>query len=176
MPEISIDRSNRAQTVLVSLIILAALALLGGVLLYWTRLWFIPHPPPNLESGRRAGMEAAEDISTVSDLFGIAQSEQPSVAVPAGPEIRLFGVVAASGGGRGYAILQVDGKEMLAVPEGENIAPGLQLAEVHTEYIVLERNGMRETLALQRQSPPAGPALPVETDLPGEFQAPIIIE
>ncbi len=176
MPEISIDRSNRAQTALVYLIILAALALLGGVLLYWTRLWFIPHPPPNLESGTRANMEAAEDISTVSDLFGIAQPEQPSIAVPAGPEIRLFGVVAASGGGRGYAILQVDGKETLAVPEGENIAPGLQLAEVHTEYIVLERDGMRETLALQRQNLPAGPALPVEAGVPGEFQAPIITE
>ena len=56
MPEISIDRSNRAQTALVYLIILAALALLGGVLLYWARLWFIPHPPPNLESGTRANM------------------------------------------------------------------------------------------------------------------------
>lgn len=176
MPEISIDRSNRAQTALVYLIILAALALLGGVLLYWTRLWFIPHPPPNLESGTRANMEAAEDISTVSNLFGIAQPEQPSIAVPAGPEIRLFGVVAASGGGRGYAILQVDGKEMLAVPEGENIAPGLQLAEVHTEYIVLERDGMRETLALQRQNPPAGSARPAETDLPAELSAPVVIE
>jgi general secretion pathway protein C len=176
MPEISIDRSNRAQTALVYLIILAALALLGGVLLYWTRLWFLPLPPPNLGSGMRANMEAIEDISTVSDLFGIAQREQLSIAVPAGPEIRLSGVVAASGDGRGYAILQVDGKEMLAVPEGEDVAPGLRLAEVHAEYIVLERDGVRETLALQRQNPPADPALPVETDLPGEFQAPIITE
>ena len=176
MPEISIDRSNRAQTALVYLIILAALALLGGVLLYWTRLWFTPHPPPNLESGTRANMEAPEDISTVSDLFGIAQPEQPSIAVPAGPEIKLFGIVAASGGGRGYAILQADGKETLAVPEGEDIAPGLQLAEVHTDYIVLERDGMRETLALQRQNPPAGPALPVETGLRDELQAPVITE
>ncbi|MCC2681495.1 MAG: putative ral secretion pathway related transrane protein [Nitrosospira multiformis] len=175
MPEISIDRSNRAQTALVYLIILAALALLGGVLLYWTRLWFIPHPQPNLELGTRADMEAVEDVSTVSDLFGIAQREQPSIAVPAGPELRLFGIVAASRG-RGYAILQVDGKEMLAVLEGENIAPGLQLAEVHAEYIVLERDGMRETLALQRQNPPADPTRPVETDLPAELHAPIITE
>jgi general secretion pathway protein C len=70
----------------------------------------------------------------------------------------------------------VDGKEMLAVPEGEDVAPDLRLAEVHAEYIVLERDGVRETLALQRQNPPADPALPVETDLPGEFQAPIITE
>jgi general secretion pathway protein C len=176
MPEISIGRSNRAQTALVYLIILAALALLGGVLLHWTRLWFIPHPPPNLESGTHANMEVAEDVSTVSDLFGIAQREQPSIAVPTGPEIRLFGVIAASGSGRGYAILQADGKETLAVPEGEDVAPGLRLAEVHTEYIVLERDGMRETLALQRQNPPAGPALPVETDLRDELQAPVITE
>jgi general secretion pathway protein C len=70
----------------------------------------------------------------------------------------------------------VDGKETLAVREGEDIAPGLQLAEVHTEYIVLEREGMRETLALQRQNPPAGPALPVETGLRDELQAPVITE
>ncbi len=176
MPEISIDRSNRAQTALVYLIILAALALLGGVLLYWTRLWFIPHPQPNFESGTRADVEAAEDVSGVSDLFGIAQREQSSIAVPVGPEVRLFGVVAASGHGRGYAILQVDGRETLAVREGENIAPGLQLAEVHAEYIVLERDGMRETLVLQRQNPPADPARPVETDLPVELHAPVITE
>ncbi|SDZ96627.1 type II secretion system protein N [Nitrosospira multiformis] len=176
MPEISIDRSNRAQTALVYLIILAALALLGGVLLYWTRLWFIPHPQPNFESGTRADVEAAEDVSGVSDLFGIAQREQSSIAVPAGPEVRLFGVVAASAHGRGYAILQVDGRETLAVREGENIAPGLQLAEVHAEHIVLERDGMRETLVLQRQNPPADPARPVETDLPVELHAPVITE
>ena len=180
MPEISTDWSNRAQTALVYLITLAAIALLGGVLLYWARLWFIPHPQPSLELGPhanvRANVDATEEVSTVSDLFGIAQREQPSIAVPAGPEIRLFGVVAASEGRRGYAILQVDGKETLAVLEGENIAPGLQLAEVHTEYIVLERDGMRETLALQRQNPPPDSTTPAQTDLPVELHAPVITE
>jgi general secretion pathway protein C len=58
-----------------------------------------------------------------------------------------MGVVAASGGRRGHAVLRLDAKKTVAVLQGEDVEPGLRLAEVHADYIILERNGARETLA-----------------------------
>lgn len=60
--------------------------------------------------------------------------------------VRLTGVVAASGGRRGHAVLRLDGKRTVAVLEGEDVEPGVRLVEVHADHIVLERNGARETL------------------------------
>ena len=64
--------------------------------------------------------------------------------------------MAASGGRRGYAVVQLEAKQILAVHEGEDVAPGIRLAEVHADHVILERNGVRETLAWpekKRRSP-----------------------
>lgn len=58
-----------------------------------------------------------------------------------------MGVVAASDGQHGHAVLRLDAKRTVAVLQGEDVEPGLRLAEVHVDHIVLERNGARETLA-----------------------------
>jgi general secretion pathway protein C len=58
-----------------------------------------------------------------------------------------MGIVAASAGRRGHAVLRLDAKKTVAVLQGEDVEPGLRLAEVHADYIILERNGARETLA-----------------------------
>jgi general secretion pathway protein C len=63
-----------------------------------------------------------------------------------------MGVVAATAGRRGHAVLRLDAKKTLAVLQGEEIEPGLRLAEVHVDHIVLERNGARETLAWPEKS------------------------
>ena len=61
--------------------------------------------------------------------------------------MRLMGVVAASAGQLGHAVLRLDAKRTVAVRQGEEVEPGLRLAEVHVDHVVLERNGARETLA-----------------------------
>lgn len=61
--------------------------------------------------------------------------------------MELLGVVAASHGNPGYAVLQLESKRVVAVREGELIEPGITLAEVHPHQVVLERGGARETLA-----------------------------
>jgi general secretion pathway protein C len=61
--------------------------------------------------------------------------------------VRLTGVFAASGERPGHALLRLDGKRTVAVRQGEEVEPGLRLAEVHVDHIVLERNGARETIA-----------------------------
>ena len=120
----------------------AALALLGVVLAYWSWTWLGPRPAPRAP----AAAEAAGRDAAAGGLFRTAKPGT-AAAAPASGSVRLMGVVAAAQGRRGHAVLRLDGKKTLAVPQGEEVEPGLRLAEVHADHIVLERNGARETLA-----------------------------
>ena len=119
----------------------AALALLGVVLAYWSWVWLAP------ASAARAPAvpDTASSASSAAGLFGSAK-QGPGAAAAAG-SIRLLGVVAASGERPGHAVLRLDAKKTVAVLQGEDVEPGLRLAEVHVDHVVLERNGARETLA-----------------------------
>jgi len=127
-----------------SLATFAALALLGVVLAYWTWAWLAPAPAPRAPD---AAVEASGRApSSAAGLFRNARVG-PGAASAASGTVRLLGVVAASGNRPGHAVLRLDAKKTVAVPQGEDIEPGLRLAEVHADYVVLERNGARETLA-----------------------------
>lgn len=150
---ISLERSSLAQTAVVSLITLAALALLGWVLAYWTWAWFAPRPEPRAQPAAAPGAGAG----SAQNLFGILQRES-NIAAPTGIAVKLLGVVAATGGRRGHAVVQLEGKQILAVREGEDIAPGIRLAEVHSDHVILLRNGMRESLVWPQKTAAAEPA------------------
>jgi general secretion pathway protein C len=142
MQQVSLDRSNLAQTAVVTLATIAALALLVLVAAYWTWVWFAPLP----ESRAPAAVDTGTAAGTASALFG-SMRRDPNAPAPTGIAIRLLGVVAATGGRHGYAVVQLEAKEILAVREGEDVAPGIRLAEVGTDRVILERGGNRETLA-----------------------------
>lgn len=142
MGGISLQRSHFAQSALVSAVTLAALMLLCAVLAYWTWAWLAPRPAP-----RARAVEAPPRVEAAYGLFGGAQRSR-NAAAPTGPAIRLLGVAATSGGKSGYAVVQLDANKIVAAREGTDIAPGIRLAQVQAGQIVLERNGVRETLAL----------------------------
>lgn len=142
MQALSFGRSSLAQTALISVLTLAALAVLGAVLAYWTWAWFAPHAEPRVE----AAAAQSGNVAGAGTIFGTVPRKQ--AAAPTGIAIKLFGVVAASAGRRGYAVLQLEAKDIRAVHEGEDISPGVRLAEVLADHVILERNGVRETLAL----------------------------
>jgi general secretion pathway protein C len=116
---------------------LAAASLLGVVLAYWSWAWLAP------AAAARAPVvtQTSPDSSSAAGLFGKAQPLSSASAV------RLTGVIAASGGRRGHAVMRLDGKKTVAVVEGDEVEPGLRLAEIQVDQIVLERNGARETVA-----------------------------
>jgi general secretion pathway protein C len=155
MPAFSLDRSSFAQTAAVSLVTFAALALLGLVLAYWTWAWLAPRPEPRALAAAQPGGR----VDAAYGLFGSAQRDRNGAA-PAGIAVGLLGVVAASGGQSGYAVLRLDAKQAVAVREGGEIEPGVRLAEVHADHVVLERGGVRETLAWPKQDKSAVPAAP----------------
>jgi general secretion pathway protein C len=126
---------------------LAALALLGAVLAYWSWAWFAPRPAPRAP----AAVQLAGPAASAAGLFGVAPQGAGAAATGSGA-LRLMGVAAAAQGRGGHALLRIDGTRSVAVLEGEDIAPGLRLAEVHVDHVVLERNGARETLALPEKS------------------------
>jgi len=142
MQVLPLGRPGLAQTALVSLLTLAGLALLGLVLAYWTWAWFAPRAEPRAE----AAAGEAGNLATASRVFGRVERNK-SGAAPTGIAIKLLGIVAASGGRRGHAVVQLDAKQILAVHEGEDVAPGVRLAEVLPDHLILERGGVRETLA-----------------------------
>lgn len=146
MRTISIERSNLAQSAIVSLVTFAALVLLGVVLAYWTWAWFAPAAEPPAPSAEVARGSAVGPTQAAFGLFGSAQRERSGVA-SAGHAVRLLGVVAAAGGQPSYAVLRIDAKQTVAVREGGEVEPGVRLAEVHADHVVLERGGVRAALA-----------------------------
>jgi general secretion pathway protein C len=145
MAAISLDRSGLAQTLVVSIVTIIALAALCVVLAYWTWVWFAPTPLP-----RAQVTSASLRIESAYNLFGDAQSNASGVA-QTGLAIKLLGIVAARRG-RGYAVVQLEPREIRALHEGEDISPGIRLAEIHTDHVVLMRNGAPETLAWPEKS------------------------
>ena len=153
---ISVERSNLAQTAVVFMATFAALLLLGLVLAYWTWVWFAPVP----ESRAPAVADTVGRVTSASGLFGSAQRGQNDAA-PTGVAIRLLGVVAATAGKRGYAVVELETREILAVREGDDVIPGIRLAEVHADHVILERNGTRETLVWPSKSSAGISASPI---------------
>jgi general secretion pathway protein C len=125
-----------------SLATFAALVLLGVVLAYWSWMWLGPSPAPRAP----AAIESSGRTSSATALFRVAKAGAVAGSAAAG-SIRLMGVAAASGERRGNAVLRLDGKKTVAVLQGEDIEPGLRLVEVHADHIVVERSGVRESLA-----------------------------
>jgi general secretion pathway protein C len=121
-----------------SLATFAALALLGVVLAYWSWAWLAPPAAARAP----AAFETTSKALSAGGLFGGAKQGAASSSA-----VRLMGLVAASGDRRGHAVLRLDAKKIVAVLQGEEVEPGLRLAEVHVDHVILERNGARETLA-----------------------------
>lgn len=151
---LGLERLPLAQTA-VPLLTLASVALLGVVLAYWTWVWFAP--PAELRA--RPAPFQGSGVAPAGGIFGVAQ-RKPTTAVPTGIAIRLLGVVAASGGQPGYAVVQLDAKRILAVLEGDEVDPGVRLAEVHPDHVILERGGARERLAWPKRQTTAAPVAP----------------
>ncbi|HEX5363679.1 MAG TPA: type II secretion system protein N [Gallionella sp.] len=142
MQTLSFDRSTIAATVTVTLATLGALALFALVAAHWSWEWLAPPSQPRTQVVEVSGLKSG----SADDLFGHLERARNSAA-STGIALKLLGLVAATAGRDGYALIQVDSKEVRTVREGAEIAPGIRLAEVGTNHVILERSGMRETLA-----------------------------
>ena len=148
--QLSIGRTEFAQSAAIAAVTIGAMVLLGLVGAYWTWEWLAPRPEPHVQ----AQAEPGSQIGSALGLFGSLQREG-NIPVATGIAIRLLGVVAAVEGRDAYAIVILDGKQIVATRKGEDIAPGIRLADVATDHVVLDRNGIRESLAWPEKAPVA---------------------
>ena len=139
-------RADAVPKLMVRLVNLAALTLLGFVLAYWTWQWLAPASMP-----RAAYVSVVTAKASDADtLFGSAPANAGG-GTQIGSGVKLLGVAAASGDHHGHAVLQAGDKRILAVREGQEVLPGVTLAEVRADHVVLDRRGIREKLVLPRK-------------------------
>ncbi len=133
---------------------MAAVVLLAAVLAYWT--WVVLAPTPHA-----VGPSIGDERTRLHDAYGLFGAPRSGADAPAatGVAVKLLGVAAAQGGQRGYAVVLYEGNRILAVPEGDELAPGVKVAEVHPDRVILERNGAKETLEFPQKTAEA-PAKP----------------
>lgn len=92
---------------------------------------------------------AAPDMALGRQLFG--EAGVPTGGVSAVPQsgIRLKGVFATDGKTLSAAVLNLGGRDQ-AVKQGQELVAGITLAEVHADFVVVSRAGLRERIELDR--------------------------
>lgn len=146
MRETGFRSSSLATTAVVGLATLAATAALAVAGAYWTWAWFAPRPEPTTQAPIAVGR-----LDAAHGLFGAVRANRTVVA-PGAVTFKLLGLVAALGDEPGYAVLRLDGKRAVAVRQGGEVEPGTRVVAVNADHVVLDRGGVRETLALPRRS------------------------
>ncbi|ODV42205.1 general secretion pathway protein [Cupriavidus sp. UYMMa02A] len=151
-----------------SLVLFIALcALATRWVLTFSAMRTIPVP----QAARVAQTEAVE-TGAVATLFG-------GSAQGGARDVQLVGVVADVADGAGAAIVSLDGGPPKAVRAGTALSSQIRLVEIHGRSVVIERNGVRQEIALpvqaaaNRSGPPSlpatlpsGAAAPLATPMP----------
>ncbi len=141
--------------------------LFAGLAAFWWAQLRVPAPP--LLAVTPPDPRPTLDIAAQGRLFG----QSTVVFAPlAQTNIRLGGVIApGQQKGQGIAVLALEQKPMRAYRTGDALVPGMTLAEVRFDRIVIEQNGLRseielpkaQRLALQRNNPAPSPSAPSTT-------------
>jgi general secretion pathway protein C len=141
---------------------LLALALLCWVLARWTWVVIAPAapavPPP---AAAPIDLQAALDEILRARLF--SGDAQPPAIQASRQDVQLAGVLATSPNGRGWAVLQLEGKphQVAVAASGAEILPGVVLDQVLADHVVVRRQGNRERIELARRVSAAPSAAPV---------------
>lgn len=123
--------------------------ILGVLLAQWFWILFAPQPTYTAAAPERAASQET------GQLFGtVAATETASQGV-ALPNVKLIGVFTATANRAGFAILKLDDKRQVGVAEGEEVAAGTKLVSVHSDYVLLERAGVQQTVNLENKYDPA---------------------
>lgn len=89
------------------------------------------------------------DVQRLAQLFGGTASDSLD-------GIRTLGVIAEGSTGRGVAIIGINGQPARTVRAGEQLAPGIVLAEVRHNGVVVRRGSELQQIRLAKKEPPLG--------------------
>ncbi|MBA4747650.1 MAG: type II secretion system protein C [Sphingopyxis sp.] len=153
--------------------LLAALVLVQVVRL----LWATAVPPGPLGAWRHGGAQlvAASEGRTLfaafDPFFRSAPAASASATVTA-LDLTLFGVNVNEAAGTGSAIIAAADGVQSSFAIGDEVQPGVTLAAVAFDHVVLDRSGARETLFID-QSVPATAAAPAVAGSASAAPAPV---
>ncbi len=145
------SRSHYPRLVAVALAVVLVASITEWVLTFSSNR-STSEPIRNLPANETEIAPRAIDTAAAARLFGGA-GDAPS-------NIRALGVMAEGSTGRGIALIGVEGKPARPVRAGEAIAPGVILAEVRRDGVVLDRSGALQQIRLATK-PAAQGILPV---------------
>jgi general secretion pathway protein C len=136
----------RMATVLLAMVLVASVTNWG---LTFSARRTPAEPLRTLPAGDVETRSVAVDTAAIARLLGAAPGS--------GGGIRALGVMAEGAGGRGIAIIAVDGQPARAVRAGEAIAPGIVLTEVQRDGVVIDRSGALQQVRIVTK--PAAPGI-----------------
>ncbi len=128
-------------------VLIASLMLvLGWQLAWWT--WHYITPSLKTASLSSAANTAAP-LALGRQLFGDAGAAVNVASSSPQTGIRLKGVFAVDGKTLSGAVLNVGARDQY-VRQGQELSPGVTLAEVRADYVILSRAGVRERIDMDR--------------------------
>lgn len=130
-------------------LVLALAATITGWVLEFSARRTPSEPVRPVTVGNPAPRTQAADIVPIAHLFGARPGAD-------GSDIRLVGVIAQGGQGRGIALLVVDSRPALAFRAGEEIAAGVVLEEVRGDRVLVSRSGATQEIRLPARPAPEG--------------------
>jgi hypothetical protein len=136
---------------------------LGVLLARWSWILFAPHATTTIPAPER------KPATEAGRLFGVAVADAAPVQGVTLPNVALVGVFATDSKRPGFAVLQMDGKQV-GVVAGGVVAPGTKLQEIHSDHVLLERGGVQQRVNLEGKAATTAP-LPTANDVSGSNEA-----
>lgn len=110
-------------------------------------------PLRTLPAGQVEAKAPSVDTAIIARLLGASGS--------AG-NIRALGVIAEGTSGKGVALIGIEGQPARPVRAGDAIAPGVVLAEVQKDGVVIDRSGARQQILIATKPAPPEAIVPVQ--------------
>jgi general secretion pathway protein C len=139
-----------SDTRLGTLLVVGLVLALAWELAYWT--WVFVAPAATSSAPAKAD---EVDLAAVARLFG---ASAPAGSSSAPSSLRLKGVIAPTPGVAASAIFSTGSGKDIAVFLDREVQPGVRLAEVNPDHVVVSRGGVRERVDLETRRAGAGPA------------------
>lgn len=159
-------RSPRALLPLLVIGLIGALLVWQSVRLLWTLV--VPLSPLGAWQPQTAVIASPAERRALFaglDPFFRNAAQGPASATVTSAGLTLFGININEATGGGSAIIAGEDGVQSSYAVGDEIAPGLKLAGVAFDHVLLDRGGARESLFLDQSgaAPVASPALPAPT-------------
>ena len=125
-----------------------------AMLLLAKHAWVLFAPSEHAVPGTTVATQSAQ----AEQLFGSVSATNASASLNG---IRPIGIFASRK--NGFAVLLTDTGQ-IGVGVGGQVAPGVRLIETHADFVILERDGVRQRADLSKAPATAGVANPVRSD------------